>query len=111
MKIKGWLILPGFILMMLVIYYGGKFLSRSYDKNYRETIDKNSTLTVAEVYNKKTHKGNTVHFKYYFKDNLYKNNEQNDSFFKTLTIGDLIIVVLDSTNPEDSCILQGKTEH
>ena len=105
MKTTGWLSLIGFILLVLLILFGGPFLSKSYDKNYREAIDKNSTLAAAEVFNKKTHKGNSVHFKYYYKDKLYTNHEQNDSLFDALRIGDVIVVVIDTTNPEDSYVL------
>jgi hypothetical protein len=105
MKNKGWLSLAGFVLLLFLIIWGGPFLSSTIDKNYRKKINENGIDCLAEVFLKKTHKGNTVHFKYYYKGVLYRNNEQNDSLFNMLNIGDTIYIKLDTTNPDDSYII------
>lgn len=106
MKKKEWLSLIGFIILILAILYGGPYLSSSSDKHYRKKINQNGIAGKAIVFLKKTHKGNTVHFKYNFKNNSYKNNEQNNSLFDVLNVGDTINVFLDSTNPSASYIIK-----
>lgn len=102
---KGWLSLIGFIVLLFLIFFGGPLLSKTIFKNYRKKIDKNGTQCSAIVYLKKTHKGNTVHFRYSYKGNFYKNHEQNESLFDVINIGDTIPIMLDSTEPEGSYIL------
>lgn len=103
---QGWYQLAAFILLMAVIGIGGPYLSSLYNKKYKNDITKNGTAVNAVVFQKKTHKGNTVHFKYRFKDETYKNHEQNDSLFESLNIGDSITILLDSTDPSESYILR-----
>jgi len=105
MRKKEWLSFIGLIILILVILYGGPYLSSLSDRNYRNKINQNGIAARAIVFLKKTHKGNTVHFKYDFKNNSYKNNEQDDSLFDVLNIGDTINIFLDSTNPSASYIL------
>ena len=107
MKAKnGWLWLVALLLLLICIFYGGPLLSSYIDKKHRNKIEKNGKITRAIVFLKKTHKGNTVHFQYYYKNKLYKNNEQNDSFFNELNIGDSIYILIDSTSPSSSYILE-----
>jgi hypothetical protein len=106
MSKRRWFTLAGFMLLIIAILYGGPFLSSLVDKNYRKKIDRNCIVSKAVVYLKKTHKSNTVHFKYQFNNIEYKNNEQDDLLFKKLNIGDTINILLDSTNPSASYILK-----
>jgi hypothetical protein len=106
MQKKGWLTLTGFILLIVAILYGGPYLSLLVDNDYRKKINQNGIADKAVVFLKKTHKGNTVHFRYNYKNDIYKNNEQNDSLFDVLNIGDTINIFLDSTNPSASYILK-----
>lgn len=98
--------LIGFVLLMLAIGYGGPYISSLLNKRYRQRIDNNSVTTKAFVYKKNSHKGKTVHFRYYFKNKVYNNNEQNSFLFKQLSLGDSIYILLDSTNPSASYILK-----
>jgi len=63
-------------------------------------------VTKAVVFSKHTNKGRSVHFKYYFKNTEYRNDEQNDSLFKALELGDIIDILVDSTNPSASYIIK-----
>ena len=102
---KGWISLIGFLCMLFVIGYGGPQLSAYIFRTYKEKITKNGATVKAQVYLKKTHKGNTIHFKYRFKNEVYRNNEENDPLFEKINIGDSIIILLDSTRPSKSYIL------
>lgn len=89
---------------MLAIAFGGPFLSSELDEKYRKQIDKNSAIVPGIVYQKKSHKGNTVHFKYRFQSRTYKNNEQNDLHYDALDVGDSILVKVDTLEPSKSYI-------
>ena len=103
---KDLLTLIGGILMVCAIAYGGPCLSSVIDNNYRKKIDRNGLVTKAVVVSKSTHKGRSVNFRYYFKDIQYTNNEQNDSLYKALDLGDIIDILIDSTNPSASYIIK-----
>ena len=104
---KGWLSLAGLLLMFFGILFGGPKLSGFIFKKYKERIDKNGMAMMAMVYLKKTHKSNTIHYRYLFKGKLYDNHEKNDTLFTILNIGDSITILLDSTRPSKSYILSG----
>ena len=106
MQKKGWLSIAGFILLMIAILYGGPYLSSSLNENYRKGIKKNGVKNEAVVISKRSHKGNSVHFKYTFKGLKYINHEQNDSIFESVRIGDTIEILLDSTEPSKSYIFR-----
>ncbi len=105
MKFKTLVPYLAFILLMLLIMIGGPRLSAYLTKNYKEKIDEHADTCKAYVYLKKTHKGNTVHFRYYYRNRPYKNDEQNDEWFDRLRIGDSITIKLDSTDPGSSYII------
>lgn len=102
---KGWLSLIGFFVLLILIFFGGPLLSKTIFKNYQKKIDRNGTQGSAIVYQKKTHKGNSVHFRYSYKGNLYKNHEQNEDLFNLISVGDTILIMLDTTEPGNSYIL------
>jgi hypothetical protein len=102
---KGWLTLVAFLVIFFGILCGGPKLSAYIFRKYKEKIDKNGAIVKAQVYLKKTHKGNTIHFEYLFEDEVYRNHEQNDPLFEKVNIGDSIMVLVDSTKPSNSYIV------
>ena len=102
---KGWLSLIGFVVLLGLILFGGPRLSNYLNARYRENINRNGAFCVAEVIQKRTHKGNSVHFRYKYKGAIYKNHEQDDSLFNSVSIGDSIKILLDSTNPGNSYVV------
>ncbi|MBO9660317.1 MAG: hypothetical protein J7527_15965 [Chitinophagaceae bacterium] len=105
-KLKNWLSILGFILLMLAILYGGPRLSKWLDNRYRERIDKNPLLVKAVVIRKSAHKGKSVYFSYSFNGETYRNNEQNDCLFYSLNTGDTIDIRIDITEPENSYVVK-----
>ncbi|WP_446753369.1 DUF3592 domain-containing protein [Terrimonas alba] len=59
----------------------------------------------AQVYLKKTHKGKSTYFRYYYNNRVYQNHEQSTSIYKAVEIGDSITILIDSTKPSDSYIV------
>jgi len=106
MKRKNRVSLIAFIILLLGIFYGGPIISKIYGKNYRASIDKRAAIVKAVIYNRKTHKGKTVHFSYSFKGLKYSNNEQSECLFYLLNIGDTILIKIDSIRPQNSYILE-----
>lgn len=104
MRRTGWFMLAGFILLMLAIAVGGPYTSKLARNHYRKNIEANGAFTKAVISGKNTHKGNSVIFKYSFKDRNYKNREQSNYYFEELLIGDTVTILLDSTHPFDSYI-------
>lgn len=106
MKRKNWVSLLAFILLLLAIFFGGPIISKLYDRNYRSVIDKNGVITKAVIYDRKTYKGKTIHFSYSYNGLEYSNNEQSECLFYLLNIRDTIIIKVDSTQPQNSYILE-----
>lgn len=86
------------------IYYGGTYLTGKYFESYKKKIDKNGLLIRAEVFGKKEHKGHLVYFTYDYKGKTYKEDQQNGDYYEVLKIGDIIDIMIDTTNPENSYI-------
>jgi hypothetical protein len=102
---KGWISLIAVFCMFFGIIFGGPQLNAYLFRKYKENIDKNGTIVNALVYLKKSHKGKSTHFRYRYKNQIYRNHEQNSDIYKALEIGDSITILIDSTNPSDSYIL------
>ena len=100
----GWIMLLGLILLLLLIGYGGPYLSSVLERNYREEIDKNAAIVKGIIYRKKTHKGKTVHFRYSWGPQTYTNHEQSNILYKELDIGDTIELKMDTLNPSSSYV-------
>ena len=102
---KGWLTLVAFLVIFFGILCGGPKLTAFIFRKYKEKIDKNGAIVKAQVYLKKTHKGKSTYFRYYYKNRVYKNHEQSTSIFEAVEIGDSIMVLIDSTKPSNSYIV------
>lgn len=97
-----------FVLLLAAILFGGPRLSAVLGKSYRKGVDEHGVGVAAVVYQKKTHKGDKVCFRYRYEGQTYENHEQDKGWFKKLDVGDSIQILLDSTAPGDSYILQMK---
>jgi hypothetical protein len=96
--------LLGLILLLLLIGYGGPYLSSVLERNYREKIDKNAAIVKGIIYRKKTHKGKSVHFRYSWRQQTFTNHEQSNVLYRALDIGDSIELKLDTLNPSNSYV-------
>ena len=91
---------------MLVILFGGLYVSKLYGNYERRTIDKHGVYSQAAIYQKTSNsKGKKVYFEYVFNGKQYSNNEQSVSLYESLTVGDVITIKLHSTEPENSYII------
>lgn len=97
-----------FIIVMIIVSWGGPLLSAWSGRRYKERVDSNGKVIDAVVYKLKTHKGKTVHYQYNYNDREYTNNDQSDSLFNQLRAGDVVVIKIDSLEPEDSYIISLK---
>jgi hypothetical protein len=103
---KNWLLVIAFIVLLILIGFGGPYFTSLWFKNYKAKINKNGKEIKAVLFKKNEHKGNSLHYKYSFQNKVYKNSEANEtSFFDKINVGDTLDVLLDSTNPSESYIL------
>ena len=100
----GWIMLLGLILLLLLIGYGGPYLSSVLEKKYRKDIDKNASIVQAVVYLKKQQKGHKVYFRYFFQNRTYTNRQQSNLLYEELKLGDTIQIKVDSLNPSKSYV-------
>jgi|GEM_PF-5417359 len=98
--------LIAFLLILFTVLYGGPRLSSYLHRKYKRSIDKNAIEISAMVYQKKTHKGHLVMFRYVYKSKEYRNREQDNELFEKLSIGDSIRIIIDTTDPSSSYILK-----
>jgi hypothetical protein len=106
MTIKSWLSLIAFILLLMLIGVEGPYFTSLWFKNYKAKINKNGKEIKAVISKKNEHKGNSLHYKYSFQNEMYKNSESNEnSFFDKINVGDTVNILLDSTNPSESYII------
>ena len=81
----------------------GPMLSERLDGDYRKRIDKTGTEVRGIITLKKSHKGNSIYFKYRYKEIIYTNYEDS-RFYYELVVGDSVVVEVDSIRPKNSYI-------
>lgn len=82
-------------------------LSSFIRKSYRRNIDKNGVLVKAVVFNKTMeYKGKTIYFKYFYKGIEYKNYEHEKHLYDSLDYGQMVILKIDSLDPEEYYIFR-----
>lgn len=98
----------GLILMASIctaIMVFGPMFSRWYFRKYKEEVDQNGVPGMAAIVGKNSHKGNSVNFRYRFKNKAYTNREANEHCYEKMEIGDSVEIMLDSLHPRNSYIL------
>lgn len=96
------------LIPLFIIWYGGGYLQIYLSKKDRMEIKKNGILNKAVIYNKNTHKGKFVYFRYVYNHEIYENSEKSNSLYYELSLGDSVNILLDSTNPYNSYIINIK---
>ncbi len=96
-----------FIVLTIVFFKIPNWVNNFREKKYNK-INQNGKAIRGVVYSKSTYKGKWIKFKYFYKSKEYRNDMQNDIVYTTLSIGDTIIIIVDSLRPEDSYIKELK---
>ncbi len=92
-----------FALLTIVFIKIPTWVNNFREKKYKE-INHNSAVTIGLIYEKSTYKGKWLIFKYFYKSKEYRSEMQNNSLYNLTSIGDSIIICVDSLRPSESYI-------